>query len=99
MEPELIVNHECECGENPLWHPLEKKLYWVDINKRKGYFGTIRPTERARCAYEDVPVGGFTIQQDGALLLFRTRGEVVIWKNGKNKDSHQRAAGRTRAPL
>lgn len=33
--------------------------------------------------YEDVPVGGFTIQKDGALLLFRTKGEVVLWRNGK----------------
>jgi D-xylono/L-arabinono-1,4-lactonase len=30
-----------------------------------------------------VPVGGFTVQKDGSLLLFRTKGEVVIWKNGK----------------
>jgi hypothetical protein len=21
-----------ECGENPLWHPTEKRVYWTDIN-------------------------------------------------------------------
>lgn len=29
------------------------------------------------------PVGGFTIQSDGGLLLFRTNGTVEIWKEGK----------------
>ena len=82
MEPELIVNHECECGENPLWHPLEKKLYWVDIIKGRIFWYDPATGKSEKC-YEDIPVGGFTVQQDGALLLFRTKGEVVIWKNGK----------------
>ena len=33
MEPELIADYDCECGEGPLWHPLGKKLYWIDITK------------------------------------------------------------------
>jgi D-xylonolactonase len=82
MEPELIVNFECECGENPLWHPLEKKLYWVDIIKGR-IFWYEPSTGKSEMCYEGVPVGGFTIQKDGALLLFRTKGNVVIWKNGK----------------
>lgn len=82
MDPELIINYECECGENPLWHPLEKKLYWVDIIKGR-IFRYDPATGKSEMCYEDVPVGGFTIQKDGALLLFRTKGEIVIWKNGK----------------
>jgi sugar lactone lactonase YvrE len=31
MEPELIADYACVCGEGPLWHPGEKRLYWVDI--------------------------------------------------------------------
>ena len=82
MEPELIVDYKCECGENPLWHPLEKKLYWVDIIRGR-IFRFDPATGKHEMCYEDVPVGGFTIQKDGALLLFRTKGEVVIWRNGK----------------
>ena len=82
MEPEMIVNYECECGENPLWHPLEKKLYWVDIIKGR-IFRYDPATGKHEMCYEDVPVGGFTIQKDGSLLLFRTKGEVVLWRNEK----------------
>ena len=81
MEPELIINYECECGENPLWHPLEKRLYWVDIIKGRIFRFDPLSGKHEMC-YEDVLVGGFTIQKDGALLLFRTKGNVVIWRNG-----------------
>ena len=82
MKPELIANYECECGEGPLWHPLEKWLYWVDMPKGR-IFRFDPATGKHEICYEDEPVGGFTIQEDGALLLFRTKGEVVIWRDGK----------------
>jgi len=81
VEPEIIINYDCEIGENPLWHPLEKKLYWLDIAKGRIFWFEPSTGKHAMC-YEDIPVGGFTIQQDGALLLFRTKGEVVKWHNG-----------------
>ena len=31
MEPELLADYECETGEGPLWHPDERKVYWLDI--------------------------------------------------------------------
>ena len=31
MQPELIADYECETGEGPTWHPLEKRVYWIDI--------------------------------------------------------------------
>ena len=30
-QPVLIANYACETGENPLWHPIERRLYWCDI--------------------------------------------------------------------
>jgi sugar lactone lactonase YvrE len=30
-EPELIADCACHLGEHPLWHTLEKRLYWCDI--------------------------------------------------------------------
>ncbi|MBM3935284.1 MAG: SMP-30/gluconolactonase/LRE family protein [SAR202 cluster bacterium] len=30
ITPEVIADHACVCGENPLWHPDEKRLYWTD---------------------------------------------------------------------
>ena len=82
MEPELIADYECVTGEGPLWHPLEKRLYWVDIPKGR-IFRFDPVTGKHEMCYEGEKVGGFTIQKDGSLLLFRTKGNVVIWKNGK----------------
>ena len=82
MQPELIADYQCACGEGPLWHPLEKKLYWVDIPT-----GRLFRYEPATGAHETVletePIGGFTIQADGALLLFMAKGAVKLWRNGK----------------
>jgi D-xylonolactonase len=33
--------------------------------------------------YEGQPIGGLTIQADGALLLFMTRGTVKAWRDGQ----------------
>jgi sugar lactone lactonase YvrE len=30
---ELVADFACDIGENPIWHPLERKLYWCDIPK------------------------------------------------------------------
>ena len=30
MQPELIADYRCKTGEGPLWHPTEKRVYWVD---------------------------------------------------------------------
>jgi D-xylonolactonase len=85
MEPELIADYGCVTGEGPLWHPQEQRLYWVDIPK--GQLFRYDPTTGAheQC-YEDptgAAIGGFTIQADGALLLFMARGAVKIWREGE----------------
>ena len=82
MSPKLISDQENQTGENPLWHPTEKRLYWTDI-----------PTGRLFC-YDPVTneteqihsgeiVGGFTFQADGGLLLFMARGKIAKWKDGE----------------
>lgn len=82
MEPELIADYNCECGEGPLWHPLQKRLYWLDIvNPRMFWY------DPATGHHEQFnvgrTVGGFTFQADGSLLLFMDRGSVAVWRNGK----------------
>lgn len=82
MEPELIADYACECGENPLWHPTQKRLYWTDIPTGRLFrydpaAGTHEP------CYEGEVVGGFTVQADGALLLFMARGGVKTWRDGR----------------
>ena len=79
-EPEVIANYACETGENPLWHPLELKLYWTDIPAGRLFRYDPATGAHEQC-YQARPVGGFTIQPDGALLLFMDRGTVAEWRN------------------
>jgi sugar lactone lactonase YvrE len=78
---ELIADYACVTGENPLWHPMEKRLYWLDIPRGRMFrydpaTGTHEP------CYQGEQVGGFTIQADGSLLLFGARGAIRVWREG-----------------
>jgi len=79
-DPELIANYACETGENPLWHSLEKKLYWTDIPTGRLFRYDPLARTHEQC-YQGRPVGGFTIQPDGALILFMDRGTIAHWQN------------------
>ena len=82
MQPELIADYECVVGEGPLWHPGEQKVYWTDIDT--GRMFRYDPASGAHEQfYQGDVVGGFTFQDDGALLLFMARGAVKIWRDGK----------------
>jgi D-xylonolactonase len=82
MQPELIADYSCKTGENPLWHPTEKRLYWTDIPSGKLFRYDPATGHHEQC-YSGEVVGGFTIQADGALLLFMARGAVAQWRDGK----------------
>lgn len=78
---ELIADYACDTGENPLWHPCEKCLYWTDIPTGR-LFRFDPASHRHRQIYQGRPVGGFTFQADGGLLLFRDRGNITLWRDG-----------------
>ncbi len=80
-EPKLVANYGCTIGENPLWHPVEKRLYWTDIPNGRLFRFDPAGGMHEQC-YAGRPVGGFTIQTDGALLLFMDKGTVAIRKEG-----------------
>jgi sugar lactone lactonase YvrE len=82
MEIETLVDYGCALGENPVWHPMEKCVYWCDI--MKGRILRCDPsTKKHEIVFQGDPVGGFTVQADGALLLFMARGAVKLWDHGK----------------
>ncbi len=82
MEPELIADYACVVGEGPLWHAAERRLYWTDILAGRLY--RYEPaTGRHEQIYQGPQVGGFTVQADGALLLFLERGAIKTWREGK----------------
>jgi sugar lactone lactonase YvrE len=80
--PEIIADCQCQIGENPLWHPLEKRIYWTDIARGKLFRYDPVTNHHEEC-YSGAPVGGFTVQADGALLLFMERGAIAKWRDGQ----------------
>ena len=82
METVMIADYACATGEGPLWHPMEKRVYWADIPAGR-LFRYDPATGQHEMFYEGDLVGGFTIQADGALLLLGDRGSVRIWRDGQ----------------
>ncbi len=82
MEPELIADYKCVTGEGPLWHPQEQRLYWCDIPTGR-MFRYDPKTEQHEQFYSGDVVGGFTFQDDGAILFFMAKGAVKIWRDGE----------------
>jgi D-xylonolactonase len=84
MVPEMIADYACVCGEGPMWHPFEKRVYWIDIVKAR-MFRYDPVTGVHEQVYEGPSIGGYTIQADGALLLFMDKGAIKEWRNGTLK--------------
>jgi D-xylonolactonase len=82
MQPELIADYQCVTGEGPLWHPDERRLYWVDIPTGRLFRYEPASGRHEQCHAGGV-IGGFTLQADGALLLFGARGSVLLWREGE----------------
>lgn len=82
--PQVASDVRCLIGENPLWHPANRKLYWCDIPNARLYCfdPETRVTELLRDSESTLGggfLGGFTIQPDGALLLFMANGRIDRW--------------------
>ena len=75
MRAETVADCRCEIGEVPMWHPEEKRLYWIDIPT--GELFRCDPTTGTyeRC-FDGRIIGGYTIQADGSFLLFMEGGAV-----------------------
>ncbi len=77
FEMKVAANYHCETGENPLGNPVDGRIYWTDIPRGRIY--KYNPgTEKHEEIYRGKPVGGFTIQEDGRLLLFMSKGQIAL---------------------
>jgi D-xylonolactonase len=71
----------CELAENPLWDLERNCVYWTDITAGKMYSLDLN-SGLHRLIYQGPTVGGFTLQQDGELLLFRVDDMALLEQNG-----------------
>ena len=85
MEPQIVADYANKVGEGPLWHPMEKRLYWVDISGGRMFRLDPATGEHEQC-FEGKVIGGYTIQADGSLLLFMENGAVAVWRDGSDLD-------------
>jgi len=67
---ESVANYHCQLGENPLWHALEARIYWEDIDSGR-LFRAEHGSRSHACFYQTDVVGGFTFQANSELLLFQ----------------------------
>ena len=82
VSPKLLIDRRSQNAEGPFWHPIEQRLYWTDIPA--GQLFCYDPTTQAHeQVYAGEPVGGFTVQSDGSLLLFKSRGTIERWQDGQ----------------
>lgn len=76
VRTERVADETAHTGEGPLWHPAEKRLYWVDIPAGRLYrYDPESGTNEVAYETDGEPLGGYTIEADGALLLF-THGAI-----------------------
>ena len=80
-KPEIVADYKCATGEGPIWHPDERRVYWVDIPQGRMFWYEPDSGNHAMC-YEGESIGGLTLQEDGSLLLFMSRGAVRVWRGG-----------------
>ena len=75
-EVETIANEHCGCGENPLWDEINQCLYWTDIPN--GRLFRLDASGEWQRIYDGELVGGFTLQENGNLLLFRDHNIALL---------------------
>jgi D-xylonolactonase len=82
MEPQIVVDYANRLGEGPLWHRLEKRLYWLDITEGRVFRLDPATGEHELFFQGEQKIGGYTVQEDGALLLFMEEGAVALLRDG-----------------
>lgn len=78
---ELAAALDCNTGENPLWCAEKETLFFVDIPG--GVIYGYRPSAATCSVVARTRVtGGFTLQEDGSLLLFQDGHIAILGMDG-----------------
>lgn len=86
-EPDWISAPATQVASAPLWHPLEKMLYWSDAATGCLYRYSPLTNVSETVLSDGRPVGAMTLQADGSILLFRDAANVVVFRNNAIEDT------------
>ena len=78
----LLIPSRCALGENPLWDESKGTFYWTYIDAGEVH-AWHEATGQTRRIYQGPKVGGFTLEADGALALFRITDIARLDENGR----------------
>ncbi len=78
----LLIPSRCGLGENPLWDEKKHVFYWADIDAGEVHAWS-EATGQATRIYSGPKVGGFTLEADGALALFRVNDIARLGDDGR----------------
>lgn len=81
---EPIANYHCICGECPRWDAEREALYWIDIPAGK-FYRYLPKTGKHECLHCGDPIGGYTLQADGSLLLFQVNRITRLHLDGRTE--------------
>ncbi len=77
--PAIVADYSCLVASCPLWHPEEKRLYWVDAPRGRLFRHTPGSGTHEQ-VYQGGGIGGLAVQADGSLLLVMENGAVKVWR-------------------
>ena len=77
----MVVGRGFRLAENPLWDAQRHRLLWTDIDAGE-VFAMDWATRAVASIYSGPKVGGFTVQRDGSLLLFRETDLALLDEAG-----------------
>ncbi|MEM8781580.1 MAG: SMP-30/gluconolactonase/LRE family protein [Planctomycetota bacterium] len=95
LDVTTIAHEHCVCGEGPIWHDTERKLYWQDIPTGR-LFRYDPQKDTHELVYRGRFIGATTIQADDSLLLLGEDCEVLILRDGQATPVLEGIEGETR---
>ena len=78
MRVEHVLSTKNQLGEGPVWHPDEKRLYWVDI-QNNCFFRLDPDTGHVERFDAGLPVGCLGFREGGGLVL-GTKNGFAFWE-------------------
>ena len=83
MTAELVLDAKAKLGEGAIWHPLEKKLYWVDIEAAELHM--LDPATKKDISFPTLEKPGTVVPVRGGGALLATQNSIckIDTKTGK----------------